>query len=293
MYKLNDTLSPVISQLNHQKRLTDYRNPRVAKKQKRTGNICIALDKWVHRLLESDCTDSEFVELMKTLRPSDRKILSLLITFNARGLPLFMAQNYIANKTGLSRPYVNQRMQHLRAINALDIYNRNENGEPISNVYKLNRLFFKKSLWDKMLFIPAIRSMFLMFLLVNPIMSPIPPHVGIRDQKGKLTLLIKDEILRNIRYSTDTSNVDKKRWNPSMAYQEKSINGSSKVYSARPSSSDELKSKQTQLLRYQETKRVELQLKGQLAKIEAERDNKEAQYKIDLANKKLKALGWI
>lgn len=189
---------------------TDYRTPHVFKKKGQRRKK-VSLNYWIACGFKFPGTSDEFVGKIQTLRPCDKQILSHLIHFKARGIQAFMSQEYIAHKTGYSRQYINARIQHLLSLGLLDLYRRGKASRQQSNVYQVAAQFFNKELWDKLLVIPAIRSMFLLLLLVAPLMQSMPTYLEKPRSMNKLTLLKNKDLNFINRYSTDTCNAGTKK----------------------------------------------------------------------------------
>ena len=249
---------------------TDWRNPSVTKVHKRSGRKSVSLEYWMKNKFTYAGSEDEFISKTQTLRACDKQILSHLIHFNAKGLPACMSQNYIAIKTCYSRGYINARIQHLMSLGLLDIYTRGKAGIQRSNVYQIAEQFFKKELWERMLGIPAVRSMFLMLLLVAPVMQAVPRYVEKPRLINECTLLnIKGTHLLNSNI-TDTSNIDKfvpKKRVTSMQKYNYSSNGSSYAYF---SEQDKLKAKKRELQNYRDAKAVCKEQEERLKLLEAE-----------------------
>lgn len=131
---------------------------------------------------------------IKELSIAQRRILELFIYMRSRGLPNWMSQDYIAKLLGYSRGHVNRSVQNLRAWGFIDIYNR---GREISNVYKVANIFMEKHIWAELMeYMPILRSFFLLFCLVQPVLNPYPHEFFWASKSWKpknVTLLILEE----------------------------------------------------------------------------------------------------
>jgi len=148
------------------------------------------------------------------LSVAQRRILELFIYMRSRGIPNWMSQEYIGKLLGYSRGHVNRSVQNLRAWGFIDIYNR---GREVSNVYKVANMFMEKHIWPELMqHMPILRSFFLLFCLIQPVLNPYPHEFFWASKSWKpknVTLLILEEDkLNNIKGIT-SEKIDKtKAW---------------------------------------------------------------------------------
>ena len=148
------------------------------------------------------------------LSVAQRRILELFIYMRSRGLPNWMSQEYIGKLLGYSRVHINRSVQNLRAWGFIDIYNR---GRDVSNVYKVANVFMDKNVWSElMIHMPILKSFFLLFCLVQPVLNPYPHEFFWASQSWKpknVTLLILDDNKINNIKGIDTQKVEQtKSW---------------------------------------------------------------------------------
>lgn len=162
-------------------------------------------------------------DLKKTigeLSHAHRRVLELFIYMRSRGLPNWMSQEYVAKLLGYSRVHVNRCVQTLRAWGFIDIYNR---GRHVSNVYKVANMFMKKEVWQELMeHMPILRSFFLLFCLVQPVLNPYPHEFYWASKSWKpknVTLLIlEDNKKNNINGINSTATDETKSWIASLVY---------------------------------------------------------------------------
>ena len=197
MHEIKNILNSVISQAENKKNSPSSFIPKVYRRPK---PIAVRMEIWIPRPFDFQGTDQEFIDCVKSLRKGDHMVLSHLIHFRARGLPLFMAQDYIARATGYSREYINKRIQNLVFLGLIDKFSR---GIKRSNIYKVASNFLRKDLWEKLLlYIPVIRGMYLMLLTLQPILKAYPNALFSRSRyahlKSEFTLIKNKDF--NINY---------------------------------------------------------------------------------------------
>ena len=250
---------------------------------KRSGRVKMPLRKWLELEYVYPGSDEEFIARTANLSNVDKRILSMLIDFSARGLRPFMTQKYIGDKNGYSREYINRRIRYLREEGFLESYTRGNQVKQQSCVYRVAQQFFRKDLWESIKHISAINRLMLGFLLVASVMNPIPSLDGNALKSHLITLLQKNKYINNniSKEDTDTrvythyEHIPKKRdlsmkkdtfpKNGSIARQISYIE-SQESMQERIHLAQELKSKRAELYRYRETMQNSARIASQMSK---------------------------
>lgn len=175
----------------------------------------IKFQDWAAQSVAPICTGlGDLKKTISELSIAQRRILELFIYMRSRGIPNWMSQEYIGKLLGYSRVHVNRSIQNLRAWGFIDIYNR---GREVSNVYKVANIFMEKHIWlELMEYMPILRSFFLLFCLIQPVLNPYPHEFFWASKSWKpknVTLLILEENNNNIIKGVTSDKIEKtKAW---------------------------------------------------------------------------------
>ncbi len=282
---------------------TNWRYPRIAraKKRKKLRNK-MNFERWASHAFGPEVIGiAALKHAVEKLTNGQKKVFQYFLYFRSQGLPIFMAQQHIAERLGYGRQFISDTCQLLYDLGFISIYNRGSHaGNNISNVYRVASIFMKKHIWeDLMSLLPIMYGFWLCVVGIKGVESPFPHEFFWASKSwkpNKATLLInRDNNITNSSIKKDTfsdetiqemkvylSQLIQKDTFSRHSYPEKEKIDQSRriiVYETeKPNFDSELQSKHRQLLRYREAKKVQSTLEIQLAKRDAEKGSlKEAQ----------------
>lgn len=175
----------------------------------------VKFEDWAAQPIAPVCIGlSNLKRTISELSAAQKRILELFIYMRSRGLPNWMSQEYIAQLLGMHRVTVNRAVQNLRAWGFIDVYNR---GMKVSNVYKVANVFMQKHIWQELMqYMPILRSFFLLFCLVQPVLNPYPHEFFWASKwwkpKNVTLLIIDDNNINNIKGIDNQKIAQTKLW---------------------------------------------------------------------------------